>query len=202
MIARRMKPLALLVMVFALACGSMTIRIDTEVRDEDDITHDLQYELSGQIAELAQEDWDPEEVPDECDVSTDSETLAITCKGISGTNVNLDTLDESEDSLSFEVEKTDMDGYWEYRISTPNTAYGSDEDIEDNPFAEGLDLDAILKFRFYWTVKVPGEIVETNADTFEGGEASFTVKLDDDRETLFVVSRQDKSSGFLGGCTR
>ena len=197
---KKLRPLVLLVMVFALACGSMTIRIDTEVVDENEVTHNLQFEASGQIAELITEDWDPNELPDECESSVSSEMFEITCKGLSDTDGVLGDLDESDESLSVEVTKTDMDSYWEYRVSMPNTSYGAEEDIEDNPFAEGLDMDAILKYRFYWSVKAPGEIVETNADTFEGREASFTVKLDDDRETLFVVSRKDKSSGFLGGC--
>ena len=197
---KKLRPLLLLVMVFALACGSMTIRIDTEVVDDDEVTHDLQFQASGQIVELITEDWDPNELREECESSFDSEMFEITCNGIADTEVGLGALEESDDGLSVEVTKTEMESYWEYRISMPNSTYGSEEEIEDNPFAEGLDMDAILKYRLYWSVKMPGEITESNADTFEGREASFTVKLDDDRETLFVVSRQNKSSGFLGGC--
>ena len=197
---RKLRPLVLLVMVFVLACGSVTIRIDTEVADEDEVTHDLQFEASGQIAALITEEWDPDQLPEECESSVDGEVFEITCMGLSEADVGLDALDESDDSISVEVTKTETDSYWEYRVSMPNTFYGATEEIEDNPFAEGLDLDAILKLRLHWSVKVPGEIVETNADTFEGRDASFTVKLDDDRETLLVVSRRDKSSGFLGAC--
>ena len=197
---RKLRPLVLLVMVFFLACGSMTISIDTEVVDEDEVTHDLQFQTSGQIAALITEQWDLNALPEECDSSVDGEVLGFTCTGLSELDFDLDTLDESDNSFSVEVTETETDSYWEYRVSMPNTFYDATEEIESNPFAEGLDLDAILKLRFHWSVKMPGEIVETNAGTFEGSEASFTVKLDDDRETLFVVSRRDKSSGFLGAC--
>ena len=197
---RKLRPLVLLVMVFVLACGSLTISIDTEVVDEDEVTHDMQFQASGQIAALLTAEWDPDELPEECESSEDGEVFEITCTGLSEADLGLDALDESDDSISVEVTTTETDSYWEYRVSMPNTFYGATEEIEGNPFAEGLSLDAILKLRFHWSVKAPGEIVETNADTFEGSEASFTVKLDDDRETLFVVSRRDKSSGFLGAC--
>ena len=189
-----------LMMVIALACGSLTIRLDTEVLDEDDITHDLQVEAAGQIAPLLFAEWEPDALSEECDSLFDSNTFEITCKEISQADLGLGESLESNGDLHVDVTKTDMENYWEYRISMTNPYFGTEEEIKDDPLAEGLEMDAILLFRFYWSVRVPGEITESNANTSEGGEASFVVKLDDERETLFVVTRQDKPSGFLGMC--
>ncbi len=52
------------VMLLVLACGAITIRIDTEVRDETEIKHNIEMEASGPVAMLVAEEWDPNEFDD------------------------------------------------------------------------------------------------------------------------------------------
>ncbi len=183
------------IMVLVLACGAVTIRIDTEVMDEADIKHDIQMDASGQIAIAVAEELNPDELDEldgDCSVDIDeaNEAFSLSCK-----NLSQESLSEGEiggEGLLVEVTKTDIGDKWEYRATMRNSFSVTEEELEDNPFAEGMATDAIIKFRLHWTVEMPGEIVESNANTYDKGTASFTAKLDDDRDTFVVVSRQDK----------
>ena len=183
------------IMVLVLACGAVTIRIDTEVMDEADIKHDIQMDASGQIAIAVAEELNPDELDEldgDCSVDIDeaNEAFSLSCK-----NLSQESLSEGEiggEGLLVEVTKTDIGDKWEYRATMRNSFSVTEEELEDNPFAEGMATDAIIKFRLHWTVEMPGEIVESNANTYDKETASFTAKLDDDRDTFVVVSRQDK----------
>ena len=183
------------IMVLVLACGAVTIRIDTEVMDEADIKHDIQMDASGQIAIAVAEELNPDELDEldgDCSVDIDeaNEAFSLSCK-----NLSQESLSEGEiggEGLLVEVTKTDIGDKWEYRATMRNSFSVTEEELEDNSFAEGMATDAIIKFRLHWTVEMPGEIVESNANTYDKGTASFTAKLDDDRDTFVVVSRQDK----------
>ncbi len=183
------------IMVLVLACGAVTIRIDTEVMDEADIKHDIQMDASGQIAIAVAEELNPDELDEldgDCSVDIDeaNEAFSLSCK-----NLSQESLSEGEiggEGLLVEVTKTDIGDKWEYRATMRNSFSVTEEELEDNSFAEAMVTDAIIKFRLHWTVEMPGEIVESNANTYDKGTASFTAKLDDDRDTFVVVSRQDK----------
>ena len=183
------------VMLMVLACGTITIRIDTEVRDETEIKHNFEMEASGPIALLVAEEWDPNEFDDfggHCNAHIDeaNEKVSVSCRDIS--QEDLSGSEIGDEGLLVEVTKDDLGDKWKYRATMPNSFSATKEELEDNPFAEGMSTDAIIKFRLHWTVEIPGEIVESNANTYEEGAASFTAKLDDERETFVVVSQQDK----------
>ena len=77
-------------------------------------------------------------------------------------------------------------------------------EAEGNPLAEGLDADAILKFRFYWNVSMRGDVVEgeSNMNSLdENGMAVFVGKPGDERDSFVVVSRQKKPTGLFGSCS-
>lgn len=186
------------VMLLVLACGAMTIRIDTEVADETEIKHEIQVEASGQIALMVAEEFDQEEIDEidgDCNVDIDeaNEEFSLTCNNLSQEGL-LEGQVEGE-AFDLRVTKTDMGDYWEYRATMPNTFFDAEEELEDNPLFSGDDLDAIIRLRFHWTIQMPGEVVESNADTYEKETASFTAKLGDERETFVVVSQQDKGGG-------
>ncbi len=193
------------VIVLALACGAVTIRLDTEVSDETEIKHDIQMEMSGPIAAMASEEFNEDDLDEKCTASIDEaeETFELSCKGLSQSEMRDDDLFPSSESqenelesqefdFDVEVTKVDLGDQWEYEARMRNSFSISEEELETDLFTGVMDLDAIIKFRFHWTVDMPGEIVEANADTYEKGTASFIAKLDDDRETFAVVSRQDK----------
>ena len=185
-----------------MGCGAITIRLDTEIADETEITHDMQINASGQIATLWTDEFDssamPPEFEDNCTSTVEFEMFEVKCSGLSQSLLSEGEVGDS--GINVSVTKTDKGDYWEYRAVMASPVSGSDEELEDNPFAQGMSLDAILRFRFYWSVKMPGDIVETNADTTEKNVASFTVKLDDKRDNLVVVSQQEKSAGLFGSC--
>lgn len=190
-----------LIGILLTACGAMTIRIDTEVNDETDITHDLGLEASGHIgtliaAEFDSNGFDSEEMRKKCSSSIESDEVEIKCSNL--TQEELSEGDINDQSLPINVTKEDLGDEWEYRAIMVND-FSEGEELSD-PMLEGMDLDSIIRFRFHWSVKMPGEIVETNADITEDNKASFTVKLDDERERLVVVSRQKKSTGLFGAC--
>lgn len=186
---------AWLVIVMVVACGSMTIRVDSEVSDETDIKHNVQIEASGQIAltlaeQFASDDSDDFDQNCESDIDTHNENFSIICD-----NISQEILSEGEvegQGLLVTVEKSDLGDQWEYRAVMTNIFFAIEEELEDNPFVDSETLDAIVRLRFHWTVEMPGDVVETNADISENKTASFNVRLGDEREIFEVVSRQDK----------
>lgn len=47
---------------------------------------------------------------------------------------------------------------------------------------------------------MPGEIVETNANSNEEGQVKFIGKIGDEREQFVAVSHKEKPKGLLGFC--
>ncbi len=202
------KLLPLLLTLLMVACGAITIQVDTNVKDENDITHEFSIILSGPIATMAMEeaeDTDLESLQDEffaknCEQITDEvdgeDRLEIICSNIS--HEVLLSERESDDDFDIQVTKTDLGDKWEYRATSTNIFYDADEELEDNPFAK--TADAIIKARYYWTLTMPGEIVETNADSNEEGQVKFIGKIGDDREQFVAVSYKEKPKGLFGIC--
>ena len=195
---RSLKFIPLVVILLIMACGAITIEIDTAVANEADITHDIRMEASGQIAAMLAEEPIGDDLPESCTYVASLEKFEMKCSGLSHSELTENEL--GDEGLSLEVSKTDMGDYWEYRATMANLFFDSEQELADNPLAEGMNLDAILTIRFNWTVTVPGEIVDTNADTTGKGVATFNSKLGDEREEFVVVSREDKSTGLFGGC--
>lgn len=181
--------------LIAIACGSITINLDTEVRDETQIFHAVGMQATGQVAELMSGELDPNEMSEGCTASYEQGTFDLSCPRI--TDEEMRSQDVGDTSFDIEVTKSDHASFTEYRVSMPNPFLESRAELQGNPMAD--NLDAIIKLRFYWTVSMPGDIVETesNADTFDGNKASFNVSLDDARDAFTVISRQSKSGGLF-----
>ena len=146
------------------------------------------------------EEFDQDEVEaleGDCIVDIDgaNEEFSLSCDNLTQEDLSEGQLEG--EGFDFSVTKTDMGDQWEYRATMPNIFFDSESELEDNPLFSGDDLYAIIKLRFHWTAEMPGEVIESNADTYEKGTASFTAKLGDERETFVVVSQQDKGGG---GC--
>ena len=187
--------LTLGVMLLVLACGAMTIRIDTDVTDETEVKHEIQIEASGQIALTIAEDFNQEELDESdgnCTVEEDQtqQEFYLECSDLSQAGLQAGEVDDT--GFDIQVTKTDLGDQWEYRATMVNTFFDANEELEDNPLFSGDDLDAIIRLRFHWTVEMPGKVVESNAQQFENGTATFVAKLGDEREVFVVVSQQDK----------
>ena len=201
---RKWLPITLMLLV--VACGAITIDVDTEIKDETDITHDMKYVLSGPIVQLVfEEDEGLDEINDEinnefvqenCTVTKDVDRFEITCLDVAHEDMG------SEMSVEVQVTKKDLGNKWEYRATSTNVFFDADDELlDDEPLEEDIDIDQILRARQYWTLTMPGEIVETNADsTNEDGSVEFVGKFGDERETFTAVSHKDKGFSLLGLC--
>ena len=208
MTAKLGKSLSLAMIFLIMACGAITVELDTEVTDETEITHDFSMQASGQIAALLAGDFDEDDLPESCTSVFDQEMFEVNCTGLSQSDLAENKLAVGDDGLAVEVTKEDLGDHWEYRVTAMNLFFDAEDELGDSSLTEGMDLDAIgmnidtiLKARFRWTVEVPGEILETNADTTEGRVTSFNADLSDTREEFLVVSRQEKSTGLFGSCS-
>ena len=194
------KFLLLVISLLVMACGAITVEIDTKVEDETDIVHDIRLVASGQIATLMSGEWNEDDLPDNCSASVEIEAFEVECSGLSQANLSGESLTLEDSDFDVQVVKEDKGDYWQYRATTENIFYETDNELKDNPLAEGMDIDAILKARFHWTVEMPGEILDSNSDSVEGNRVFFTTSPTDSRRELFVVSQEKKPSGFFGAC--
>ena len=205
----RLLPLILILLV--TACGAITIEVDTLVKDENDITHDISLVMSGPIATMALEEVDDttidpleneffaencEQIIDEVD---GEDRIKFICSDITHQDL-LSAEQDDDDGLDIQITKTDLGDKWEYRATSKNIFHDVDDELEDNPFAEGMSVDAIIKTRYYWTLTLPGEIVETNANSSEEGQVKFIGKIGDEREEFVAVSHKEKPKGLFGIC--
>ena len=186
--------ISVLLVLGAIACGSITLSIDTEVKSEDDIVHTIGIEAEGAIADMMTEsgELDLNDIPASCEVATGDQRLSIKCNDLPHTELFIG------DGQDISISASENDEYVEYTARMLNTFVDPDQEAElqDNPFGS---IDDIIKFRVYWTVTMPGEFVESasNADSYEDGTASFIITLEDDREALTVVSRKKKGGGLF-----
>ncbi len=187
--------ITLTLVLFVIACGSVTINLDTEIGEETEATHAMGVEATGQVAELMSSEIDPNEMTDGCTTSYEQGTFNLSCSRM--TEEEMRSQDIGDTSFNLEVTKSENPSYIEYRASMPNPFLEGQEELQDNPMVDSMD--AIIKLRFYWTVSMPGEIVEaeSNADTFNDDTASFNVSLEDTRDAFVVISRQPKSGGLF-----
>ena len=178
--------------LLAVACGSITFDVDTEVKDADAITHDIVLTAEGEIVQIMTEGEGfgefAESFEENCTMDFDTDNLEIACLDVSHEEMKKA---EGGDLWEIEVTVRDLGDKLEYRATSPNVIYGSEEEFEDN----------ILKARHYWTLTMPGEIVETNADsTNEDGSVEFVGKIGDERETFTAISHKDKGFSLFGLC--
>ena len=205
------KSIPLILTLFVLACGAITIDIDTVVRDGDDITHDISMEISGPIANMMLEGTDEATInpledeffANSCEVVTDEvdgeDRIEVSCTGIP--HGELASSPQDGGGPDIQIAKTDLGDRWEYRATAVNILFDvEDEEWADTPLPSGLVIDQILKARYYWTLTMPGEVVETNADSTDNGQIKFTGKIGDKRETFVAVSHMEKPRGLFGNC--
>ena len=183
--------------------------IDTDIKNDTNIVHDLSVELQGQIVALVKGeandtgiDVNNEFFKDNCTLSESFDRMSITCKGVQ--QQELEDVDGGIMS-DIRVSKIDKGDSYEYRAFLRNTMIDAASEAEaDNSLIEGMDMNAILGYSFSWRVEMPGTIVseKTNADSVDGSSAEFISSWDDTRETFEVVSLERKSRGIFGACNK
>ena len=201
----------LAVLLLMLGCGSITIDVETRVEDENDITHTLKLEMTGQIAELADEGGEEFSTIDDpymrehCEIERGPQRLAMSCSELKHDEL----LSGSEEPFLVYVTKIDKGDSWEYRATMANVFHDTEDEFANDPLTADMDMDLILRARQYWTVTMPGEIVESNSENSpyaksgsgEADSVDFTGTIGDSRPQFEVISRQDKPSGLFGFCS-
>ena len=201
---KRPKPSFLfLALVATVACGTLSVDLETKVESETEFEHQIEMRATGMFAEMILED------PDfnagglggdlDFDVERDGETVIMTGEGkVSGEHAR----QALAENPSFRIETTDTGPYIEYRVSlsledlTEDSGdFGSGEDPFEELGKEIIESMAHM-FTLDWTVEVPGSIVETNARSHEKNTATWHANLADlaDAEEFYVVSRVKKGS--------
>ena len=210
----------LVLVLLAIACGSVIIELNTEVIGEDNIKHNFTFETEGFFASTFMSEIGLDDLPEGCTGSENAASVIMTCVDFHESEVQgfFQAFAEAKAEhfgeprpigpFGVRVARKDLGSQWEYRAALDNMFYGYMDAImaelpeEDRAMMEGEDLssamDAIARMRLYWSVTMPGEIVSGNSDRLNDNEAIFRVGLDDSRGELYVVSRVDKP----GACNR
>ena len=204
-VLRRYASLAVLLIV--LGCGSMSIDMKTTVQDIENFSHEMTVTATGELREGFTEDLATEDLRAEgWEVSIVDDGDATTVKmsrDFVGDFGSLASASELFENLKIEAEETD-EGI-EYRASF-SLADPEGDDLISQDDLTGMD-ELMLQsfadtFTLKWTVEIPGEIIDTNAETQEGNVVTWDLDLLDlvEAPNLYVVSLERKSSGLFGLC--
>ena len=104
-----MKSLWILFLLVFIGCGSVSIAIDTEVKDAEDISHNIRMEAEGQIVSIMEAEGgmtpDNEEMMKYCSETKGLDTYSLVCEGVPHSVM---LADDDEDSIQFDVQRTDL----------------------------------------------------------------------------------------------
>ena len=221
-----LKKIALLITIMTIAaCGTMSVSVETQVRDRDDFSHIMTITATEAFAELLMDsetglDLDDMRASgwDDIEIVRDSGTLTLTMSGTFSGDKAIKFLDSEDNILAgedadFNIELLDDDNmqnnkYNTYLVSLDMTdtesALGSGSSIEDeNPFAEGMEgMEALMAgmFTIDWQLEFPGELVESNAELEDGNKAHWHLNLLDlEKDGEMYLKYRIKNSS--GGCS-
>jgi hypothetical protein len=220
---RRIPPLvSLLTVLTGLACGTVAIDYSADLRSPDEVTIVMEVSLTDAFVEMAADaensfspnnpsfrDWKTEILEDESDKYT--VRLSNTFKGQDAADMLNPERAKGEDPLGLVMHEVDKGTYIEYRIEFPPESF-TDTTLSDDDSGElGEAMQAAMAgmLRMDITLKVFGEIVETNAEQTVENEFTWHYNLVEfieagENHSLvpYVVTRVNKSSGSSGSCNR
>ncbi len=209
--ARARHHLLLVVVLVVAGCGTLTINMRTTVESETSFSQELEITASGMLGEMMATQFDVIAMRAEgweAQLSPEDDVVTITASGsFSGEEARqFGSSGEDNPFEGFRIEVTDNPDNTEYRISLEieSTQGSSEVTVEGDPFAgfgESMLQSMAGTIQVNWELNAPGEIVETNADSFEGGKADWHLNLLDLQKTqeLYAISRVKKRSGPCTG---
>jgi hypothetical protein len=169
--------------VLMAGCGTIDINLETDFEPNGDFTQSLVYTATGEIgAALAESAGGLPDVQDgwqlNLEITGDETTLTATRSFEQGEAFNFpDSEGDTPPQITFESSGFLI--FTDYRFQAaipPGSSMGvSDEEIDE--LGSGV-LSSL--FNISWTVNMPGEITESDADEIEGGSATWDL----DFETL------------------
>ncbi|MCI0439214.1 MAG: hypothetical protein L0177_08810 [Chloroflexi bacterium] len=220
----RVRRFALLsLMMLVAGCGTLSVDLATSVESEESFSHTMTITAEGLMAEMMQGELDLSDLQSqgwEASVARDGDRWTLTASGtFAGEQARQFSETSGEDDIfeGFKIEKTETGDAIEYRISlrleaaedaaSDVTGDATTPGAEGDPFAqlgEAMLQSIADTITVSWELTAPGEIVETNADTFESNKATWDLNLLDFEETteLYAVSRVQKGGGACSGPAR
>ena len=220
---RRVPPLvSLLAVLIGLACGTIAIDYSADLRSPDDVTIVMELSLTDMFVAMAAdsenpispnnpkfEGWKMEILEDEIDKYT--VRLSNTFKGQDAADMLNPERARVDDPASLIMHEVDKGKYIEYRIEFPPEFFSDDDLVEaEDDFDEqdqGMEAAMAGMLSMKVTLKVFGEIVETNANQTVENEFTWRYNLVTFNEAgenhslaPYVVTRVNKSGGIFGSC--
>ncbi|MDA1189638.1 MAG: hypothetical protein O2854_08200 [Chloroflexi bacterium] len=199
----------LFAVMLVAACGTLSADLVTTVREDGTFTQTITIHATGGMADiipiaydiptLESEGWEVE-----LTTSGDGED-AMSNLTISGTF----TFEQFQDKVgrqlieplnTAKITVIEEPTHFEYRAALGQDATSGTRDTTSGGLGyDRSDLELAESLVITWTLTLPGEIVDTNADTFEGNTATWTIDLLELEDTtgLYAVSRVSKG----GSCT-
>lgn len=199
-----------LVAILAAGCGTAKINLHTIVKSSGDVTQEVSIEATGMLAEALKESADPDKAK--------AEGWKVTSEEKENSFVTKMSRDFKRDELlqtpfgksseegapvpsqpksSFKVSDNLFRREYEFRLKLPGS--------EDKPPAE---IDEATKeltkalmdiFKVSWSITLPGEIVETNADTKTATTATWNFTFDTiSKAREMVVRSQETNWVYIG----
>ena len=216
----------LLTVLTVLGCGTLAVDYSADLRSPEDVTIVMEISLTDAFVQMAAdnenifspnnpsfEDWKVEILEDEIDKYT--VRLSNTFKGQDAVNMLNPERARGEEPLSLVMHEVDKGKYIEYRIEFPPESFtdtilsddDSDATDDDDGMDEAMETAMAGMLRMDITLKVFGEIVETNAERTVENELTWRYNLVEYMEAgenhslvPYVVTRVNKSSGIFGSC--
>jgi hypothetical protein len=171
---------SLLLISIMAGCGTLSMKFHTTIKTSGDIVQQIRFEGSGMMATVIDEDvleagferdgW-------EVDVErTDELVTLVATKSLSRDETILIPQPESgEFSVLGSVFLRSEDGLLtkEYFIAIDVAGSGEELEVTNGEFEELAEMMLEGMLDISWTITLPGKIVESNADTVEGGSATW-----------------------------
>jgi len=225
---RRIPPLfSLLTVLTGLACGTIALDYSADLRSPDDVTIVMDLSLTDGFVEMASDtdsqfspnnpslaDWKTEILVDEIDKY--KARLSKTFKGQDAADIlNPESVNEDgENSIRLIMHEVDKGKYIEYRIefspesfATSSDDTDSSDDLDELGIAEGMEAALAGMLRVDITLKVFGDIIETNAHqtvenefTWQYNFITFNEVSENHSLIPYVITRVNKNSGIFGSC--
>ena len=209
--------LPILVVLLLAACGTLSVAVETTVEDELEFSHLIRLTATGGMVEEVEEVLDVNELrANGWDARSllENGTLSLTLqRRFTGDEARIYSrgghLDVDFPFKSFVIKVEESEGDVEYQVSlllARGDGSATSEGFESYGFSRlrGLMVRSSADaFTLDWTLTVPGEIIDGNADRVEGGVARWRLDLQDlewpvDLRVNSVVEKR----GGGGACSR
>lgn len=184
----------LLLSLLLVGCGTVDVNFHTTVKPSGDLIQEIKIEASGMLSDLVTgpgfaEDFRKDGWQVEIEKEADRTSLVATKNFERGVALIIPSFSvEGEDvsapdkiSLKFDIRDRILVREYFFEVTVPGGPTETTATEVEGEFAElEKTMQEALKamFSMSWTITLPGQIIETNADTTEGSSATWYFDID------------------------